>query len=391
LVTITPQNDRVGVVGAYSLKYEARSTKETHEMIREVAQGVLKTVDKGISPQDVDLIIVSNYSDSFGGILHTAPLVASYIGNMNATGFRVENACAAGTTAVFLAHKMLSGGFFKNALIVGFEKMSSVGIAAKSNEILMRTSAPEEYRVGAPFLSLYALMAREYMNRYGATEEDLALVAVKNHENATRNPLAQFQKKITVEDVLKSPYISTPLKLFDASPLSDGAVAVLLSSEPRKYTDTPVYISGISLKHDYPGVYQRKDMASLEAVRLAAQEAYKMSGYGPGKISVLEVHDAFTIAEIILYEMLGLAPKGEGYKLIREGVTAFAGSKPVNPSGGLKAKGHPIGATGVGMVAEIFWQLRGEAGARQVKDAEVGLVENHGGTGATSVVIVFER
>jgi acetyl-CoA acetyltransferase len=391
LVTLTPQNGRIGVVGAYSTKYEARSQKETHEMIREAVEGALKSVEKGISPQEIDLIIVSNYSDSFGGLLHTAPLVASYIGNLNATGFRVENACAAGTTAVYLAHKLLSAGFFKNALIVGFEKMSTVGTSAKSNEILMRTSAPEEYKVGAPFLSLYALIAREYMNRYGAKEEDLAFVAVKNHENATRNPLAQFQKKISVEDVLKSPYISPPLKLFDASPLSDGAVALLMSSEPKKYTDTPVYISGIAMKHDYSGVYQRKDMSAIEAARQAAQEAYKMSGYGPEKIDLFEVHDAFTIAEIILYEMLGLAQRGEGYKLIRDGVTAFTGSKPVNPSGGLKAKGHPIGATGVGMVAEVYWQLRGEAGARQVKDAERGLVENHGGTGATSVVIVFER
>jgi len=381
----------VGVVGAYSTKYEARSQKEAHEMIREVATSVFKTVDKGMSPEEVDLIIVSNYSDSFGYVLHTAPLVASYIGNLRATGFRVENACAAGTTAVFLAWKLLSSGSFRNALIVGFEKMSAQGSSARANEILMRAASPEEYRVGAPFVSLYALIAQEYMRRYGATEEDLALVAVKNHENATRNPLAQFQKKITVEDVLKSPYISKPLKLLDSSPLSDGAVAVLLSSEPRRYTDTPVYIRGIGIRHDYPGVYQRADMASLEAARLAAQDAYKMSGVSPKDIDVFEVHDAFTISEIVLYEMLGLAARGEGYKLVREGATSFSGAHPVNPSGGLKAKGHPIGATGVGMVAEVYWQLRGEAGARQVSGAELGLVENHGGTGATSVVIVLGR
>jgi len=390
-VAETGQAQSVGVVGAYSTKYESRSQKEAHEMIQEVATGVFKTVDKGMSPEEVDLIIVSNYSDSFGNILHTAPLVARYIGNMSATGFRVENACASGTTAVYLAWRMLSSGLFRNALIVGFEKMSSVGSSAKANEILMRTSSPEEYRVGAPFMTLYALMAQEYMSRYGATEEDLALVAVKNHENATRNPLAQFQKKVTVEDVLKSPYISKPLKLLDASPLSDGAAALLLSSEPRKYTDTPVYIRGVGIAHDHPGVYQRTDIAAIDAARRAAEAAYRMSGVSAKDVSLFEVHDAFTIAEIILYEMLGLAPRGEGYKLIREGVTSFTGSHPVNPSGGLKAKGHPIGATGVGMVAEVFWQLRGEAGTRQVSGAEVGVVENHGGTGATSVVLVFSR
>lgn len=382
---------KIGVVGAYSTRYESRTLKETHEMIHEVASHVFNTVDKGMSPREVDLIIVSNYSDSFGGILHSAPLVASYIGNSDAKGFRVENACASGSTAVFLAWKLLMSGAFKNVLIVGFEKMSVIGSSAKTNELLMRTGSPEEYKVGAPFMSLYALMAKEYMRRYGATEEDLAMVAVKNHENAIRNPLAQFQKKITVEDVLRSPYISKPLKLFDASPISDGAVALLLSSEPRKYTDTPVYIAGIGLNHDYPGVYQREDMASIKAAKLSADEAYKMSGLSHKEVDLFEVHDAFTIAEIILYEMLGLAAKGEGYKLVREGVTSFNGSKPVNPSGGLKAKGHPIGATGVGMVAEVYWQLRGEAGARQVSGAEVGLVENHGGTGGTSVVIVFRR
>lgn len=388
---VTTHTREVAVVSAYSTKYEARSQKEAYEMLSEVTQGVLKAVDKGVSPEDVDLVIVSNYSDSFGYLLHSAPLVAEYLGNLRAEGFRVENACASGGTAVYLAWRLLSSGLFRNALVVGFEKMSAVGSTAKTNEILMRTASPEEYRVGAPFMALYALIAQEYMRKYGATEEDLALVAVKNHENALRNPLAQLQKKITVEDVLKSPYIARPLKLFDASPLSDGAVALLLSSEPRKYTDTPVYIKGISMRHDYAAVYKRGDMAAIEAARLAAQEAYRMSGLTPADIDVFEVHDAFTIAEIILYEMLGLAAKGEGYKLLREGQTSFSGSHPVNPSGGLKAKGHPIGATGVGMVAEVFWQLRGEAGARQVSGAEVGLVENHGGTGGTSVVIVLGR
>lgn len=391
MVVETPADRGVGIVGAFSTKYEARSQKEAHEMIREVATGVFKTVDKGMDPKEVDLIIVSNFSDNFGNITHTAPLVASYIGNVEARGFRVENACAAGGTAVFLAWQLLSSGAYRNALIVGFEKMSTQGVTAKVNEVLMRAASPEEYAVGAPFVALYALMAQEYMSRYGATEEDLALVAVKNHENATRNPLAQLQKKITVEDVLKSPYLSKPLKLMDSSPVSDGAVALLLSAEPRKYTDTPVYIRGAGLRHNSPSVHQRSDIASLSAAKRAAEDAYKISGTTPRDIGVFEVHDAFTISEIVLYEMLGLAGKGEGYKLIREGVTAFTGSKPVNPSGGLKAKGHPIGATGVGMVAEVYWQLRGEAGQRQVPGVELGLVENHGGTGGTSVVLVLGR
>jgi acetyl-CoA acetyltransferase len=381
----------VGVVGAYSLKYELRSSKEVWDMIKEVVEGVLGKVDKGIGKDEIDLVIVSNFSDRFGGLAHTAPLVVSYLGLNSTKGFRVENACVSGGTALYIAWNFLRSGLAKNALIVGFEKMSYLPSSMEVNEVLMQAGHPEEVLVGSPFVSLYALIATAYMSRYGAREEDLALVAVKNHENGLRNPLAAMQKKISVEDVMKSPYVSWPLKLYDSSLITDGAAALIVSSEPRRYTDTPVMLRSIAMYHDHPGVSQREDLTALRAVRKAGEEAYRSAGITPKDVDVMEVHDAFTIAEIIIYEMLGLAERGRGVELVREGVTAFHGEIPVNPSGGLKSKGHPIGATGVGMVAEIYWQLRGEAGERQVPGAEVGLVENHGGTGATSVVAVFSR
>ncbi len=381
----------VGVIGAYSLKYELRSSKEVWDMVKEVVEGVLGKVDKGIGKDEIDLVIVSNFSDRFGGLTHTAPLVISYLGLNNTKGFRVENACVSGGTALYIAWNFLRSGLAKNALIVGFEKMSYLPSSMEVNEVLMQAGHPEEVLVGSPFVSLYALIATAYMSRYGAREEDLALVAVKNHENGLRNPLAAMQKKISVEDVMKSPYVSWPLKLYDSSLITDGAAALIVSNEPRRYTDTPVVLRSIAMYHDHPGVSQREDLTALRAVKKAGEEAYRGAGISPKDVDVMEVHDAFTIAEIIIYEMLGLAERGRGVELIREGVTTFHGEIPVNPSGGLKSKGHPIGATGVGMVAEIYWQLRGEAGERQVPGAEVGLVENHGGTGATSVVAIFSR
>lgn len=380
---------KVGIVATYSTKYELRSEKEAWELIDEVVQGLLRSVEKGVGKGDIDLVITSSFSDRFGGILHTAPYVASKVGASK--GFRVENACASGGTAIYLAWNMIRAGLARNVLIVGFEKMSYQPTSAEANEVLMAAGHPEEVVAGVPFVSLYALIAKAYMDRYGVTEEDLALVAVKNHENGLRNPLAAMRRKVTVEDVMRSPYVSWPLKLYDCSLVSDGAVALLVSGEPKKFTDTPVYIEGIGLAHDTAGIFERDDITALKAISAAAREAFNASGLTIKDVDVLEVHDAFTVSELIAYEMLGLAQRGEGVKILKEGITAFTGSKPVNPSGGLKSKGHPIGATGVGMAAELFWQLRGEAGERQVKGAERGLMENHGGTGSTAVVAIFSR
>ena len=229
------------------------------------------------------------------------------------------------------------------------------------------------------------------MQKYGATEDDYALAAVKNHKNAIKNPWAQFHKEFTVEAVKNSTMIASPIRLLHCSPITDGATAILLSGEPKKYTDTPVYIRGMGIGYDTMGVFEREDPTFMLASKIASEKAYKSAKIGPKQVQVAEVHDAFSPAELMAYEAIGLANKGEGYKLLREGRTMADGDIPVNVSGGLKAKGHPIGATGIGMIIEIYLQVRGQAGERQVPGVEYGVVENHGGTGATSVVTILGR
>jgi acetyl-CoA C-acetyltransferase len=230
------------------------------------------------------------------------------------------------------------------------------------------------------------------MKRFGTTEEDLARISVKNHKNAVLNPKAQFRREIDLKTVLNSPYVAEPLKLFDCAPISDGASVVILASEEvaRQYTDTPVFIRACTQASDYISLHSRRDITTMLAVKKASEQAYKMAKIEPKDVDVAEVHDSFTIAELIAYEDLGFAEKGEGAKLIRDGVTELDGDLPVNTSGGLKACGHAVGATGVRQAVEITLQLRGDAGKRQV-DAEIGLALNIGGTGGTAVVTIFGR
>jgi len=229
------------------------------------------------------------------------------------------------------------------------------------------------------------------MEKYGATDDDYALGAVKNHRNAMRNPLAQFHKEFTLDAVKNSTLIASPIRLLHCSPITDGAAAILISGNPTRYTDTPVYIQGMGIGYDTMGVFEREDPTFIKASEIAAHKAYKSADIGPKEVQIAEVHDAFSPAEIMAYEALGFAKKGEGYKLLREGRTNYDGDLPVNVSGGLKAKGHPVGATGIGMIVELYLQLRGEAGDRQIPNVERGVIENHGGTGATAVVTVLGR
>ena len=239
-------------------------------------------------------------------------------------------------------------------------------------------------------LPLTQFSAQLYMEKYGATDDDYAMGAVKNHKNAMKNPWAQFHKEFTVESVKNSTMIASPIRLLHCSPITDGAAAILLSKEPKKYTDTPVYIKGMGVGYDTMGVFEREDPTFIEATRIAAEKAYKAAKIEPKQVQIAEVHDAFSPGNHGL-RSLGIRQEGEGYKLLREGRTNADGDLPVNVSGGLKAKGHPIGATGIGMLIEIYLQLRGEAGERQISNVERGLIENHGGTGATAVVTVLDR
>ena len=379
----------IGIV-SYSHTNFGVLKEDIPELVKGVVEGAISKVDKGIDPKEIDLIVTSCVDNQFSNQHQTGTLAWRYLKNPDAKGFKVEAACASGSLALFVAREMVRAGFVKNAMIVGFEKMSNIP-TDKVTSILIRGGSPEERMIGITQPAAYGFMAKLYMEKYGATEDDYALVAVKNHDNAMRNPWAQFHKKITIEDVKNSKMIASPIRLLHCSPIADGAAAIILSGEPKRYTDTPVYIKSMAIAHDTLGVFERADPTFLSASKKAADEAYMKAGLKPSQIQFAEVHDAFAPAEIQLYEAIGFSEKGEGYKLIRDNVTAFSGSRPVNVSGGLKAKGHPIGATGVGMMIETFLQLRGEAGERQLPSPEIGLIENHGGTGAVAAVTILGR
>jgi acetyl-CoA C-acetyltransferase len=246
---------------------------------------------------------------------------------------------------------------------------------------------------GATFPGIYALIAKRHMHQYGTNRKELAMVAVKNHKNGLLNPNAQYHKKITVDDVINSAMVADPLRLLDCSPITDGAATVILAPAEiaKKHTDTPVYVKASAQASDTLSLFNRRDITTLDATVFAAKEAYRQAGLAPKDINFAEVHDCFTIAEILAYEDLGFVKKGEGRNLIREGQTEIGGKIPVNTSGGLKAKGHPVGATGVAQIVELVKQLRGEAEKRQVKNAEVGLAHNVGGSGGTATVHILSR
>ena len=379
----------VGIVSYGHTKYGVLK-EETPELIQTVIDQCMANAENGIERKDVDLVIASCVDNQFSNQHQTGTLAWRYLKNPDAEAFRVEAACSSGSMAVYIARRMILAGQAKNALVVGFEKMSRLSTETATS-VLIRGGSPEEIKLGITQPACYALMTQLYMQKYGATEDDYAMISVKNHENAMRNPWAQLHKKITVEEVKNSRMIASPIRLFHCCPITDGAAALLLSGEPKKYTDTPVYVRDMGLAHDTLGVFERQDPTFLLASKKASEKVYKSTGIGPKQIQLAEVHDAFTPAEPIIYEALGFAEKGKGCQLVRDGVVMFDGELPVNVSGGLKAKGHPVGATGIGMMVEMFLQLRGEAGERQVANVERALVENHGGTGSVSVVTLLTR
>lgn len=303
--------------------------------------------------------------------------------------FNVDNGCAGGTTAMILARQAIGAGIYDIALIVGIQKM---GKGVLGPEIL---DLPETDKIqrNMGLLSLpskYAMIARRHMEEYGTTVEQLAQVSVKNHKHGALNPYSQHQRELTLEEVLGSRMISDPLTLYQCAPTGDGVAALVLCAEDiaNKYSSKPrVKMAGAALCSQ---VYVPDDPTSIHAFTIkAAHEAYEMAGCGPGDLDVIELHDCFSIAEICHYENLGLCPKGEGGRLIDEGATEIGGRIPVNTSGGLLSRGDPTGATGAGQVVEIVWQLRGEAGKRQVPDAKVGLTHNL--TGLVCSVQVLTR
>jgi acetyl-CoA C-acetyltransferase len=339
----------------------------------------------------LDSIIVGNMSaGQFVGQEHIGPLTADYLGMAGVAASRVESACASGGIALRSAFAEVASGMSDLVLAVGVEKMTD---GADVTNILASASDQEtEAYYGVTFPGLYAMIATARMEAYGTTEEDMAWVSSKNHRHGSMNPKAQFGREVSPEQVLASTMVAEPLRMLHCSPVTDGGAAVLLCplDQAAKYTDKPVKIIGSGLATSSLALADRADPAVLDAVVLSGQKAYKMAGVSPKDIQVAEVHDCFAIAEICCTEALGLVEKDEANKAASKGITALGGRIPVNTSGGLKSKGHPVGATGIAQAIEVFEQLRGEAGKRQVEGARIGLTQNMGGSGASSVVHIFE-
>ena len=341
--------------------------------------------DSRITINDIEAVYVGNmiYGKTANQD-HLGALIASKLG-IKGGSLRVEGACASGGLAVHLACQSIQAGTYKNVLVVGVEKMTDVG-TSEITSVLMGAGSEMERKAGLTFPGLYALMAKTHMEKYGTTKKHLAEVSVKNHFHASMNDKAQFPFEITLEKALKSPEICSPLTLFDASPITDGAAAVVLSSEND---GKGVYITGSAVATDTVDLSDRKSLTEIPATKEASQKALKMAGVDIKDIDIAEVHDCFTIAEILAMEDLGFCKKGEGGDFIKKGYTRLGGKMPVNTSGGLKACGHPVGATGVKQIVEIATQLLGKAGKRQAKDVKIGLTQNVGGSGATVVVHVL--
>lgn len=377
---------KVFVNGAYQTKFGELWDKGLDDLMVEAGKGAV--LDAGVEMQKIDAVYVgSKLSAWVMGQNHLGGLAAEVLG-VNVPVTMVEAACASGGVAVREAIMAVESGRYKNVLVVGVEKMTDVSSEVVA-EALMGAASSQERNAGLTFPGLYALMAREYMSQYGLKSEDLALVSVKNHKHGSLNQNAHFGFGVSVEQVIKSPMVASPLRLLDCSGVSDGAAAVVVSSKRNKKS---VEVLGSGQASDSLGLSGRESLVEIKATRLAVEMATKEAGIEVEKdVDVLEVHDCFSIAEIMALEDLGLAEKGRGIELFWSREVELEGKRPVNTSGGLKACGHPVGATGVKQVVEVVKQLRGGLGERQVKGAKIGLTHNVGGTGATVVVHVLGR
>ncbi len=353
-----------------------------------VEAGLKAIKDAGVDHLD-SMYVGTMTSGLFIGQEHVGALMADYLGMAPIPAVRVESACCSGGMAVRMGFLDIASGNSDIVLAGGVEKMND----GADVTFALSTAADQEYECyhGVTFPGLYAMIARAHMNRYGTTRDQLAQVAVKNHFNGSMNPNAQFPRKVTLEQVKSAVLVADPLTVLDSSPVSDGGACVILASEEvaRKLQKPMVKIIGSGVATDSLALDQREDITALNAVKVSAERAFKMAGLKTTDIDLAEVHDCFTIAEICILEELGFAKRGKGGLFTEQGHTALTGKIPINTSGGLKSKGHPVGATGVAQVVEIFEQLTGKSGERQIKNAKIGLAQNMGGSGASSVTHIF--
>lgn len=409
----------VAVVGAGVSKFGAFPDKTSRDLFVEAFEDMQASINEDFDPKDVEALYLGNFSsDQFEKQAHMAPIFASWIGLDPVAALRVEDACASGGVAVRQAAMAIASGLYDVVMVAGAEKMTDLPINEGTDALGTAADSLYEVSAGFTFPGFYASMATNYMHKYGATREAFATVGIKNHHNGALNEKAQFNA--TIEDIMNSKkaravkkgrpeptwetemdfmldpkgnmMIAYPMTLFDCSPMTDGSSVILLVAEDlaEKYSDHPLYLIGSGQASQGP-LTDRDTLSAVPSAEFAAEQAYAMAGLKPEDIQVAEVHDCFTIAEIMATEDLGFFPRGEGWKAALEGKTARDGAKPINTSGGLKAKGHPVGASGVAQVVEIWKQLNGLAGERQVAgDLKIGLTHNVGGSGQTAVVNIFE-
>ena len=410
----------VAVVGGGLTKLGLFKDRNSKDFFSEAYTEMVESVDKGFDAKDLDAIYIGNFTnDFFVNQAHWAPIISDLVGHVPKPVTRTEGACASSALAFREGVFAIASGFYDVVLVGGLEQMSKRSTEEIAEGLAMAAS-PYEVAAGFTFPGVFGTVATAYFAKYGASREDLFNVTIKSHNNAPLNPKAQFP--MTIRDFMKAriercrqkgepvpnwkdekdflrdpavnPPVAWPMHLFDCCPISDGAACLLLAAEDiaKRFTDNPIYVAGIGQGSGY-SLHAKKDLTSFEATRAAAQEAYEMSGLKPEDIQFSEVHDCFSIAEILHVEDLGFFKPGQGYKAIGEGQTRLDGPKPINTSGGLKTKGHPVGATGVAQLYEVWLQLRGKAGKRQVPkpNLRVGGAHNLGGTGGTCTFTILER
>ncbi len=410
----------IALVGAGMSNFGMYKDKDSKDLFVEAFQDMIKSVDKGLDPNDIDALYLGNFSnDFFMKQSHWGPIMTDLLGITPIPATRTEGACASSALAFREGVFAIASGFYDIVLVGGVEEMSKRS-TTEITEGLAMASVPYEGKAGFTFPGVFGVLATAYFAKYGATREHLMNVTIKSHNNAPLNPKAQF--KVTIRDLMNAkieslkkkgvpapqwedekdflhdpranPSIAWPIHLYDCCPISDGAACMLLVAEDiaKNFTDDPLYLVGMG-QGSGKGLHAAENLTSFEATKYAAEEAYGMSGLGPEDIQFAEVHDCFSMAELIHIEDLGFFKAGEGYKAVEEGLTRLDGPKPINTSGGLKCKGHPVGATGIAQLYEVWTQLRNQAGKRQIpiKDLRIGAAHNLGGTGGTCTLTILER
>ena len=412
---------QISIVGAGMSPFGAFKDLTSRDLFVAAFQDMVDHLDQGIEVEDIECGYLGNYSsDLFEHQGHTAPIMADWLGMTPVPFTRIENACASSGSALREGVMAIASGMYDIVLVGGVEKMTNLATEEVTDVLASAADGLYEVPAGLTFPGIFGALAKAHMDRYETNLDHLLKVGIKNHKNGALNPKAQFN--VTILDMMErrkaraqergqpvpqwqdemdflndpqaNPWIAWPLRLYDCAPITDGASCVLLvaSELAANFTEKPVHIAGIGQASGRP-LHDAEELTSLSSAKVAAAQAYDMAGVTPNDIDLAEVHDCFTIAEIIASEDLGFFAPGEGPRAVDEGRTALAGDMPINTSGGLKAKGHPVGASGVAQVIEIFHQLRGEAGSRQVpnRDLEIGLTHNVGGTGGTCVVNILRR